>query len=168
MLREKSAARGTGARSAFNWREGEITRFEGFSDAVFAITPLIVSLKARHTFTALLAAMRGFGVSAACFTLLVLAWHRQYLFSQRCGLHDAPTLAQGLIFLGTYWGWDELQPSSLKQFDVLNAAGDPRHSSWAGLLYPITLLPLLTGYHWIHGPRHRSGEVLPHGSPVLA
>jgi len=44
----------------FRWRSHEITRVEGFSDAVFgfAVTLLIVSLEVPHTSTELLDTMR--------------------------------------------------------------------------------------------------------------
>jgi hypothetical protein len=101
MLRKKMAKSGTGARPGFNWRGKEITRLEGFSDAVFAFatTLLIVSLEVPHTFDELLATMRGFGVFAICFALLMAVWYRQYLFFRRYGLQDGLTLVLNSVLL---------------------------------------------------------------------
>jgi len=53
----------------FRWRGGEITRLEGFTDAVFAfaVTLLAVSLEVPHTFQELPMAMKGFFAFAICF-----------------------------------------------------------------------------------------------------
>jgi hypothetical protein len=247
MLRKKMAKNGTGARPGFNWRGEEITRIEGFSDAVFAFatTLLIVSLEVPHTFDELLTTMRGFGAFAICFALLMIVWYRQYLFFRRYGLQDGLTLVLnsvllflilfyvyplkflftmvvgsiasggqevpqvgghavlmitneqlptlfvvygagyaaislvlGLMFLGAYGGRKELALSPIERFDTLNMAGDsfinmgvgivsmlvavidgPRYCSWAGLLYPILLIPSLTIYHALQGARRRRLEV---------
>jgi uncharacterized membrane protein len=57
----------------FRWRGGEVSRLEGFSDAVFAfaITLLVVSLEVPKTFEELLGTMRGFLAFAACFAILL-------------------------------------------------------------------------------------------------
>jgi hypothetical protein len=74
MLRETMAKKGVGADKGFRWRGHEITRFEGFSDAVFgfAATLLIVSFEVPKTFGELLVAMRGFGAFAICSYPLLL------------------------------------------------------------------------------------------------
>jgi hypothetical protein len=56
----------------FRWRSHEITRVEGFSDAVFgfAVTLLIVSLEVPRTSGELLATMRGFGAFVVTFLML--------------------------------------------------------------------------------------------------
>jgi uncharacterized membrane protein len=72
----------------FRWRGGEITRLEGFTDAVFAfaMTLLVVSLEVPHTFEELMFAMKGFVAFAFCFATLVSVWHRHYIYSRRYGL----------------------------------------------------------------------------------
>ncbi len=91
----------------FRMRGIEVTRLEGFSDAVFgfALTLLVVSLDVPKTFTDLLATMRGFPAFAVCFTLLVLVWNAHYNFSRRYGLQDttARVLTCVLLFLVLFY-----------------------------------------------------------------
>jgi uncharacterized membrane protein len=72
----------------FRWRGGEITRLEGFTDAVFAfaVTLLVVSLEVPKTFTELAATMKGFVAFAICFAILTQLWYHHYLYSRRYGL----------------------------------------------------------------------------------
>ena len=71
-------------------RGKEVTRLEGFSDAVFgfALTLLVVSLDAPKTFGDLSSAMRGFPAFAICFLFLGLIWNSHYKFCRRYGLDD--------------------------------------------------------------------------------
>jgi uncharacterized membrane protein len=72
----------------------EVSRVEGFSDAVFAfaVTLLVVSLEVPHTFDELRLAMRQFLAFAICFALLFQVWWRHFNFFRRYGLEDAPTI----------------------------------------------------------------------------
>lgn len=90
-LRTHLAARGVGSSAGFRWRGGEVTRLEGFSDAVFAfaVTLLVVSLEVPRTFTELAVAMRGFFAFAICFALLFAIWYEHYVFFRRYGLQNA-------------------------------------------------------------------------------
>jgi hypothetical protein len=69
----------------------EVSRVEGFSDAVFAfaITLLVVSLEVPKTFEELIAAIRGFPAFAVCFALLFQVWWRHYRFFRTYDLEDA-------------------------------------------------------------------------------
>lgn len=76
------------AEKHFHWRGGEITRLEGFSDAVFAfaVTLLVVSLEVPRTFHELIEAVRVFPSFAVCFALLTNVWFEHYRFFRRYGL----------------------------------------------------------------------------------
>jgi uncharacterized membrane protein len=87
LLREHLPDSLTGERD-FRWRAGEITRLEGFSDAVFAfaVTLLVVSLEVPKSFHELMAAMRGFLAFGVCFALLADVWFNHYRFFRRYGV----------------------------------------------------------------------------------
>ena len=106
-VREKLAADGAGLRDGFRLRGGEISRIEGFSDAVFAfaVTLLVVSLEVPRTFHELAAAMKGFVVFAVCFALLIEVWREHSVFFRRYGLQDAGTvwLNAALLFVVLFY-----------------------------------------------------------------
>lgn len=79
----------------------EITRLEGFSDAVFgfALTLLVVSLEVPGTYAELMNAMRGFGAFAICFGIVAWIWYEHNLFFRRYGLQDGWTILLNLILL---------------------------------------------------------------------
>jgi uncharacterized membrane protein len=102
VVRERLARRQAGEED-FRWRGEDISRIEGFSDAVFAfaVTLLVVSLEVPDTFEELLATMRGFLAFAICFYLLLIVWYDHYKYFRRYGLNDAPTflLNSALLFI---------------------------------------------------------------------
>lgn len=106
-VREHLAEKGIGRREGFRWRGAEISRVEGFSDAVFAfaITLLVVSLEVPRTFHELAATMRGFLAFGVCFTLLIVLWHEHYVFFRRYGLQDTSTiwLNAALLFVMLFY-----------------------------------------------------------------
>jgi uncharacterized membrane protein len=79
----------------------EITRLEGFSDAVFgfALTLLVVSLEVPGTYAELMNAMRGFGAFAVCFAIVSWIWYEHNLFFRRYGLQDGYTILLNLVLL---------------------------------------------------------------------
>src|SRR3712207_1452027 len=101
MLRERLVRRRAGEEGGFSWRGEDVSRLEGFSDAVFAfaVTLLVVSLEVPQTFDELLVAMRGFFAFAVCFALLFSVWHDHYKFFRRYGLRDAFTVYLNAVLL---------------------------------------------------------------------
>src|ERR1051326_6106757 len=101
MLKNLAQEHGIGVEKDFRWRAGEITRLEGFSDAVFAfaVTLLVVSLEVPHTFDELLDAMRGFAAFALCFAMLSQVWFHHYRYFRRYGLQDTFTVALNSVLL---------------------------------------------------------------------
>jgi len=106
-LRETLAASGVGSSDGFRWRGGEISRLEGFSDAVFAfaVTLLVVSLEVPRTFSDLLVVMRGFFAFAICFAVLIGIWHEHFVFFRRYGFQDGATvwLNAALLFVVLFY-----------------------------------------------------------------
>ncbi|HKE92814.1 MAG TPA: TMEM175 family protein [Povalibacter sp.] len=77
----------------FRWRGHEVSRLEGFTDAVFAfaVTLLVVSLEVPRTYEGLIDVVRGFPAFVICFTLLMLFWNAHYRFFRRYGLENMTT-----------------------------------------------------------------------------
>lgn len=90
MIREPLLTRGAGLKRHFRLRGVEISRLEGFSDAVFAfsMTLLVVSLEAPRTFHELLGSVRALPAFGVCFFLLMDIWFEHYTFFRRYGIED--------------------------------------------------------------------------------
>src|SRR5437588_10764843 len=100
-LINRSSARGGRDKEGFRLRGHDVSRIEGFSDAVFgfALTLLVVSLQVPKTYDDLLTTMRGFLGFAICFCLLSLVWYDHYIFFRQYGLHDTWTVVLNLVLL---------------------------------------------------------------------
>jgi uncharacterized membrane protein len=96
-----------GASPGFRLRGGEVTRLEGFTDAVFAfaVTLLVVSLEVPRTYDELMHVMRGFFAFAVCFAVLVSIWHEHFVFFRRYGLQDGTIvwLNAALLFVVLFY-----------------------------------------------------------------
>ncbi len=94
-------ARHTGGGAHPVKRSNEIQRIETFSDGVFAfaVTLLIVSLEVPHSFTELVATMRGFFGFGISFFLLVAIWQEQHRFFRMYGMDDGGTLRLNIALL---------------------------------------------------------------------
>lgn len=101
MIRQAMEAKGVGFEKDFRWRGGDVSRVEGFSDAVFAfaVTLLVVSLEVLRTFDDLIRTMKGFVAFALCFTLLAWIWYNHYLFFRRYGLQNTLTITLNCVLL---------------------------------------------------------------------
>jgi uncharacterized membrane protein len=90
MLREARLKSEPEIVNGFRLRGREVTRLEGFSDAVFgfSLTLLVVSLEVPKTYGELISTMKGFFAFAICFAILALIWNSHYVFSRRYGLDD--------------------------------------------------------------------------------
>ena len=79
---------------AFRARGSEVSRLEGFSDAVFgfAITLLVISGKAPDSFAELLAMSHAVLPFLASFWVLFVIWRAQFDFFRRYGLEDRRTI----------------------------------------------------------------------------
>lgn len=101
MIREGLSKKGMGAELHFKWRGKEVTRIEGFSDAVFAfaMTLIVVSLEVPKSFSQLLDTMRGFLAFGTCFSILIWIWYWHYKFFRRYGLTDMFTIVLNAVLL---------------------------------------------------------------------
>jgi uncharacterized membrane protein len=113
----------SGGEKGFQWRGGEITRLEGFSDAVFAfaVTLLVVSLEVPKSFHELIEVMRGFLAFGLCFALLVLAWFNHYRFFRRYGLQDSWSVFLNCLLL--FFVLFYVYPLKFLFFTMLSAGG---------------------------------------------
>ena len=82
-------------------RGREVTRLEGFSDAVFgfALTLLVVSLEVPEDFPALKQTLSGFLPFAATFAVVSWIWFEHYSFFLRFSLQDNLTVFLNLVLL---------------------------------------------------------------------
>ncbi len=101
MIREHLFSKRIPTDPMFRWRGGEMSRLEGLSDGVFAVTLtlLVVSLEVPDTFQELWLTIRDLPVFLVSFVMLLMAWRYHYLFFRRYGLEDFLTSVLNGAFL---------------------------------------------------------------------
>ena len=84
-----------------NIRGREVSRIEGFSDAVFgfALTLLVASLEVPRDFVELKATLLGFLPFAVTFALVCYLWYSHYKFFRRYGPADGLTIFPNCVLL---------------------------------------------------------------------
>lgn len=100
MVHENLLPRRLREEQNFRWRGGEVSRIEGLSDAVFALslTLLVVALEVPKTSAELMAVFWQFPAFALCFGFMMWVWYEHFLFHRRFGFEDALTIAlNGLL-----------------------------------------------------------------------
>jgi uncharacterized membrane protein len=82
-------------------RGREVSRLEGFTDAVFgfALTLLVVSLEVPENFTDLQRILTGFPAFAVTFTVICWIWYEHYLLFRRYDLEDGMTVVLNCVLL---------------------------------------------------------------------
>ncbi len=85
----------------FRWRGGQVSRMEGFADAVFALslTLLVVSTEVPTSYPDLIATLRAIPAFALSTALLVMTWYFHFIHFRRYGLEDATTSFLNIVLL---------------------------------------------------------------------
>jgi uncharacterized membrane protein len=148
-------------------RHREVSRLEGFSDAVFgfALTLLVVSLETPASFEELKGQMLGFVPFALMFAMVCWIWYEHNLFFRRYGLQDAFTVFLNaiLLFVVLFYVYPlRFLTSALVGGLVLHQKNVPditRANSWLlMLMYSIGVLLIFSTFlllHW-HAWRQRA------------
>lgn len=91
------------------FRGREVSRIEGFSDAVFGftLTLLVVSLEVPENFADLQRILIGFPAFAVTFTVICWVWYEHYLLFRRYDLEDGFTVVLNcvLLFLVVFYAY---------------------------------------------------------------
>jgi uncharacterized membrane protein len=103
LIREQFVKRHIGETDGFRWRGEEVSRLEGFSDAVlaFVVTLLVISTEVPKNFNDLISlfSINNIGSFAICFVFLCWLWHSHYVFFRRYGLEDGVVFLLNTVFL---------------------------------------------------------------------
>jgi len=155
MIREHLFKKRAPADPMFRWRGGEISRQEGLSDGVFAVTLtlLVVSLNVPNTFYELWLTIRDLPIFLACFAMLMMAWRYHYIFFRRYGLEDFLTsiLNGAFLFLILFYAYPLKFLSTFLWRLIL---GDNTRSMFSipdGVNWPTTVLFQSAGMMYFYG-----------------
>jgi len=116
-------------------RHHEVTRLEGFSDAVFgfALTLLVVSLEVPNSVDELLTDLKGFVGFALMFAMVCWIWYEHNVFFRSYGLQDQWTvfLNSVLLFVVLFYVYPLkfLTAALMRWFFHIGAEGGPRFGS---------------------------------------
>ena len=166
MIRKNLTGKGFGKKDYFNWRGKEVSRLEGFSDAVFAfaVTLLVVSLSVPNTFSQLMQLIKGFVAFGISFTLLILIWYTHYMFFRRYGLNDRFTILINslLLFVVLFYIYPLKFLFSLVVNQIFGSSGmiiDASQSSALMIIYSAGYLVIFLIFIilYIHAYRKREG-----------
>jgi uncharacterized membrane protein len=85
----------------FRWRGGDVSRIEGLTDAVFALslTLLMVSVEVPGSYAEMRQAFFQLPAFLACFAVLVWCWYHHFIYHRRYGLENVPTVFLNAAFL---------------------------------------------------------------------
>jgi uncharacterized membrane protein len=152
----------------FRWRGGEVSRVEGFSDAVFgfSLTLLVVSLEVPRTFDDLAAAMRQLVAFGICFVLFLGLWERHYRFFRRFGLEDGTTMIMNgaLLFVVLCYVYPLKFLFTLFVEGVLFGRETvsilPEQTPWLFVIYGAGVAAVFGCYALLYLHAHRMREVL--------
>ena len=103
MNQNKDNIKIRGDKQFTKWRGGDVSRLEGFSDAVFAIaiTLLVIERAIPRNDSEFINVMWGFIGFGVTFTVLAILWYNNFLFHRRFGLEDGYTIFLNSIFIFT-------------------------------------------------------------------
>lgn len=91
------------------FRSRDVSRIEGFSDAVFGftLTLLVVSVEVPENFSDLERILAGFPAFAITFTVICWVWFEHYLLFRRYDLEDGLTVAVNgaLLFIVVFYAY---------------------------------------------------------------
>jgi len=159
----------------FRWRSHEITRVEGFSDAVFgfAVTLLIVSLEVPRTSTELFHTMRGFGAFVITFLILAGIWYAQHTFFRRYGLEDKTTVVLNLVLLFTVLFFvyplkflfglmvsDPMMKGKVETPHGLELVVLPEHKPWIFVIFALGFISMFTVFLLLYRHAYKQRQKL--------
>ena len=146
----------------------EVSRIEGFSDAVFgfALTLLVVSLEVPDNFEGLKQILRGFIPFAATFALVCWIWYEHYAFFRRFEAEDPLTIFLNcvLLFLVLFFVYPLKfvfsrvipavmgQPNGLRMTEV-----DARMMMW---IYSAGFVAMMVVFALLYANQYRSRKAL--------